>query len=435
MSNFRTMLAGVIEELWLDLGDGVWMLLQTFGLGPLLTRLREEAAFSNGRKRRSLVRILGSALPLKPIERPYLRYVALRSLSNSCDSLYSSQAQCRIDPKWLADTEKSSRGFRPIISRCETAPELIPLSMGFDDDYDDSPRSSTPFSVTSDLGHYRHPQHYQSSIALNSLHHQSTMQHSALQHSTVHASSPFTDPMALAKISAMEDELTQLRLQISTLIKQTQCIKTPPPTPVSSVPPPPPPPPPPLNAAPPPPPLPSLPNMNNMSSSTPVSRKTSFAELIAQNKDNINKHSEPLDIKTSTPVSTGVSMTDVLKGLNKVKLKKVARSPGGTPVRERPSSPIAGDPAAIIAAALKKRFARINVDSPDKDAEESNDFNSSPESTPQNKRRSHLEILPKRKIEQEESPVVLNLTPLLRKPSLRSVKTKPKEEEKPALPL
>lgn len=126
-------------------------------------------------------------------------------------------------------------------------------------------------------------------------------------------------------------------------------------------------------------------------------------------------------------------MTDVLKGLNKVKLKKVSRSPGGTPIRSRPKSPLAGDPAAIIAAALKKRFARMHVDSPEKDATDDNDFNSSPENTPQIKRKSRMDF-PKHKLIQEEN-TPQNFLKVLRKPSQRTLKPIPKEEEKPSLPI
>ena len=52
-------------------------------------------------------------------------------------------------------------------------------------------------------------------------------------------------------------------------------------------------------------------------------------------------------------------MADVLKGLGTVKLKSVQRSPGGTPVCDRKKSvPASTDPAALIAAALKRKFAQ-----------------------------------------------------------------------------
>ena len=54
------------------------------------------------------------------------------------------------------------------------------------------------------------------------------------------------------------------------------------------------------------------------------------------------------------------------------------RSPGGTPIRERPRTPPPVDAASLIAAALKKRFARIQCDSPESDATASGDSFSSP---------------------------------------------------------
>ncbi|KAI6646146.1 hypothetical protein LOD99_9419 [Oopsacas minuta] len=54
------------------------------------------------------------------------------------------------------------------------------------------------------------------------------------------------------------------------------------------------------------------------------------------------------------------NMVNVLEGIGSVKLKCVSKSPGGTPLRLQAKSPKPGDdPGAIIAYALKKRFANI----------------------------------------------------------------------------
>lgn len=182
-------------------------------------------------------------------------------------------------------------------------------------------RSSTPVSIVSDFGP---PQHCPEEGTQGDSFYQS-----GLQHSTFHAASPFTNPAALAKISALEDELAQLRMQVAGLLNQTHRPATPPPSPVPSMAPPPPPPPPPtpfqLPPPPPPPPPPLLP-MSPSPACDQSSRKCSFSDLIAQKKDNINKHVAPIEVPASTTnTSTGVSMTDVLKGLNKVKLKRVSR--------------------------------------------------------------------------------------------------------------
>ncbi|XP_050711140.1 mitochondrial fission regulator 2-like [Eriocheir sinensis] len=424
MSGLWGLLGGVWEELWVDIGDGLWLVLNTLGLGPLVVHLNQELAATSPHRRRSIVRILGSVLPLKPVERPYLRYVALRSLSTSCDSLYSAHTQGGIDAKWLADTERITR-FRPILPRCETVPNLFPLPGG----EEETPRSSTPFSIASDIGP---PQLCPEAGTQGDSFYQS-----GLQHSTIHAASPFTNPAALAKISALEDELAQLRMQVAGLLNQTHRPATPPPSPVPSMAPPPPPPPPtPFQFAPPPPPPPPPPllPMSSNSASDQGSRKCSFSDLIAQKKDNINKHIVPIEVPPSTTsASTGVSMTDVLKGLNKVKLKRVSRSPGGTPVRSRPKSPTPGDPAAIIAAALKKRFANMHAESPEKEVSEDNEFNSSPETTPKTSRKSLVDI-PKRKLLDEAKNPAQNLFKLLKR-SPRVPRPEPAKKEKSELPV
>lgn len=77
------------------------------------------------------------------------------------------------------------------------------------------------------------------------------------------------------------------------------------------------------------------------------------------------------------------NMADVLKGLGKVKLRTVQRSPGGTPLRKPAVSTVGSDPASIIAQALKKKFAhrrRLEANSPDTNKE--NNSPGSPFGTP-----------------------------------------------------
>ena len=113
----------------------------------------------------------------------------------------------------------------------------------------------------------------------------------------------------------------------------------------------------------------------------------------------------------------------------------IYRSPGGTPVRSRARSPTPGDTAAIIAAALKKRFAKIHVDSPEKEVrEDNNEFSSSPETTPKTSRKNQVVDVPKRKLLQEKEVPAQNFLKMLKK-SPRVSRPDPIKEEKPASPI
>ncbi|XP_042359579.1 mitochondrial fission regulator 2 [Plectropomus leopardus] len=170
-----------------------------------------------------------------------------------------------------------------------------------------------------------------------------------------------TDPEALKKITALESELLKLRAQIAMIVTAAPAsgltesqntpgtpLMSPPPLPAltstprcAAPPPPPPPPPPPL-----PPPCPA--------SSTETS---SVFELIRQRR----KKEKDQDLPQDSKVKGLPSMLDVLKDLNQVKLRSVKRSPGGTPVRKRRSkggAALLNDPAALIAEALKRKFAQ-----------------------------------------------------------------------------
>ncbi|KAJ0026928.1 hypothetical protein NQD34_017928 [Periophthalmus magnuspinnatus] len=162
---------------------------------------------------------------------------------------------------------------------------------------------------------------------------------------------PPPDPDALKKISALETELLKLRAQIALIVTaplapDLECAPVMSPPALASTPLRPPAP-----LPPPPPPLPpSCP-----STSAPFQ---SVSELIKARKQNHDNDSQ----KDSTMIEgRGLpSMLDVLKDLNQVKLRSVQRSPGGTPVRKRRSKggiALHSDPAALIADALKRKFA------------------------------------------------------------------------------
>lgn len=110
------------------------------------------------------------------------------------------------------------------------------------------------------------------------------------------------------KIEALEQELEKLRQQISTILSRpSERPLTPPSTPVPPAPPPPPPPPPP--------PLPVYSTNGKKCLKDHISRVDSKLILKETNRENdkLPSKNEP------------VSMSDVLKGLNKVKLKRTAR--------------------------------------------------------------------------------------------------------------
>lgn len=180
-----------------------------------------------------------------------------------------------------------------------------------------------------------------------------------------------TNNEAMQKISALEEELQKLRAQIAMMIvanPQSQVsvgtTLTPAGAPVPPLPPPPPPPPPPTV------------------SSTPLKP---VSQIIRENKARRLSLAPEMCLH-STETSSGCSlpnMADVLKGLGKVKLRSVERSPGGTPLRKTPLPADGNDPASIIAQALKKKFAhrrRHEVNSPD--ANKENNSLMSPFGTP-----------------------------------------------------
>ncbi|XP_065898827.1 mitochondrial fission regulator 2-like isoform X1 [Dysidea avara] len=79
----------------------------------------------------------------------------------------------------------------------------------------------------------------------------------------------------------------------------------------------------------------------------------------------------PLRTETVSQIDDRPDMSFLLREMSAVKLRSVARSPGGTPLRtksQNTSVPADGDPAAIIARALQKKFSHsVFQDSPDKE--------------------------------------------------------------------
>ncbi|NXF11781.1 MTFR1 regulator, partial [Smithornis capensis] len=145
---------------------------------------------------------------------------------------------------------------------------------------------------------------------------------------------------ALQKISALENELATLRAQIAKIVilQEQQNLTTVGSSPVASAavpvaPPPPPPPPPPL-------PPPGL------------QHSQSAIDLIKERKH--KKTNSGQSVTENTLKKSEVpNMLEILKDMNSVKLRSVKRSSEGT----KPKVADPADPAALIAEALKKKFA------------------------------------------------------------------------------
>ncbi|KAJ6660112.1 hypothetical protein lerEdw1_018038 [Lerista edwardsae] len=115
--------------------------------------------------------------------------------------------------------------------------------------------------------------------------------------------------------------------------------------------------------------------------SSGVDPRHSAIELIKQRRA-ASKTRSVSDSAALQKDKTLPSMMDVLKDINKVKLRAVERSPGGTPLpKSKATVTSQWDPAALIAEALKEKFAAQNSvnDSFDK---ENRSYDASPFSSP-----------------------------------------------------
>uniref|UniRef100_A0A8C0LEY4 Mitochondrial fission regulator n=1 Tax=Canis lupus dingo TaxID=286419 RepID=A0A8C0LEY4_CANLU len=83
------------------------------------------------------------------------------------------------------------------------------------------------------------------------------------------------------------------------------------------------------------------------------------------------------------------NMLDVLKDLNKVKLRAIERSPGGKPIHKRKRQDSHWDPVSLISHALKEKFAFQEDDSFEK---ENRSWESSPFSSPETSRVSYNNV-------------------------------------------
>ncbi|XP_051961959.1 mitochondrial fission regulator 2-like [Xyrauchen texanus] len=267
---------------------------------------------------RSVVRMIGTNLPLSPY--PRVRFqIPLQTLSRHCHidvSVDTPGIPTLADVLWLVEDEGDSqtkfRNVIPVRKHC--------VQQGFEIA---SVASVRPKSV------------------------------SVHAHREGGLSGQGTQPNALQKISALEEELQRLRAQIAMIVTApagdpgTPCstLRTPvlTSTPICFPPPPPPPPP-----------------------AVGSSMDVSLTEVIRQRQAAKREKTAQCEPSVGSAPAALPSMLDVLRDLSQVKLRSVERSPGGTPVKRRRSKGIAcsSDPAALIAEALKLKFAhRLRDDS------------------------------------------------------------------------
>ncbi|KAM4534118.1 mitochondrial fission regulator 1 isoform 2-T2 [Odontesthes bonariensis] len=274
---------------------------------------------------RSIVRRIASTLPIKPCPRVHFQLYP-----------YSEDAGVIISTR---------RQNGPVASLADVA--WIVRDEEDDEDHFDSSRSRIPPGLMF-RAHQPRPQRKPLSRqrSLPSLH----------QEAPDPQGPTIANDEAFQKISALETELAKLRVQIAQIVltqektAQSAAATTgAPPPPSANLPPPPPAPPPP--PPPPPPPL-------------GLQRTFSAIDLI---KERRGKNTDSRTVLESRPADIP-SMLDVLKDINKVKLRSVKSRPVEDDTRAKSKEP--ADAAALIAEALKRKFAhryRQNSVQDDKD--------------------------------------------------------------------
>lgn len=319
---------------------------------------------------RSIVRIIGKILPLEPCPRPNFELIPLLNSveSGNCGSVIPSFADILCVAN---DEEANYLRFRNVIWKNEEEEKskfFHPLQVVWD------PLSPAP------------------------------------RHNKPMKNDQPVSEAAIKKIAALEDELTFLRSQIATIVQMQelknrtnsgsfdlndgpgglgqmpssetaqQSVES---DPFSSsglpCPPPPPPLPPHFSSLPPPCSL-VQPGSNNTCDSDNSATKMKKQHPSAASKTNYSHHSKNQK-NQDVP-----NMLDVLKDMNKIKLRAIERSPGGRPIHKRKRQNSQWDPVSLISQALKQKFAFQGDDSFEK---ENRSWESSPFSSPETSRFGH----------------------------------------------
>lgn len=340
------------------------MMLEYFGV-PInqVLQIWENKDYGSAR---SIVRIIGKILPLEPCPRPNFELIPfLNSVdSANCEPIVPSLA----DVLCVADDEEASYlRFRNSIWKNEEKEKLAfihPLQLVED-----------PLSP-------------------------------ALRHNKPRKNDWHENEAAIKKIAALEDELAFLRSQIAAIVstqelrnstnsgsldlndrpsglgqmapsENTPLSDEPDSFSSSVLPAPPPPPLPPQLSSLPPPCSPLLqPAADNICASD--NSATEVKKQHADDRKTTCSHRSKNQKNKDVP-----NMLDVLKDMNKVKLRAIERSPGGRPIHKRKRHNSPWDPVSLISHALKQKFASQEEDSFEK---ENNSWESSPFSSPETSR-------------------------------------------------
>lgn len=291
----------VLQELRIDLQDFMWLIAEQLRIDNFLIQASDQVVFvfSRGQagRQRSLIRQLASRMPLKPLPR-----VRFTIVNPDCASSVDWDAHSSVDEGLAAIPILDNAGkidfwakkMKPKASSSFTESENVP-----DDEEVTSMRSASPPSICAD---------------------------------SLFSSQSTVDTMAMTKITALEDELARLREQITKIVSSGATVTgtsdygsmpatpvpPPPPLPMSA----PPPPPPPMGLFLPPPPPPPPPPQFTSDQGTP-SRKLSLAESLQSKNLKSAGQTERHQVQRAMSVPAVPSMTDVLKDMGKVKLKKV----------------------------------------------------------------------------------------------------------------
>ncbi|XP_062928315.1 mitochondrial fission regulator 2 [Mobula hypostoma] len=339
--------------------------LEYFGISPdILLSLRQRKPYGQSR---SIVRRIGSALPLNHWPRVCFQLLERLHIPDFTTYTPEPTVPSLADAAWIADDEGDTFiRFRNEVRTAEVQCMISSMQ-----------------------------EHYKSTSSVNHLKRKNNTWYNGVSNEN-----------ALNKISQLEDELSRLRSQIAMIIsgqdqgQGSDCLSqlksnglesngfsvpgTPafiPPPKLASTP---------LGALsnpsvaateqalpPPPPPLPPLTTENNVAATKDLKQDCRTLK--------INSRDATIKPMLTKKPSNSFNMMDVLKDMQNVKLRVVERSPGGTPIGKKSArKPPISDPAALIAEALKQKFAhRYLNDSSDKENES---FEFSPLSSPETSR-------------------------------------------------